>query len=655
MPVCIVLQPAGTSYLASSDVRVIDLLIATLVLFPWLSEGIEYRIPGWQTVELSDLGLPALAVALVVIVVHRCSRDPMALGKSGLVALRRLSSTVTVTTAAVASAITVMAWLGGRWVLTSAGFEPEVALWRISHGTGAVLLVAGIAVAIRRASNEPWQASFFLRQAMKMGLAWLRAIERAPALALWTAAAAVGAVFLSVSLVRHSAFESHGWDLGIFTNGIWNLTHSNGYVSSLKGGINLFADHQSPLFWLLAPVFWLVPRPETLLCVQAFGLAAGGPALYYLSRPRFAADHWAPAALPWLYWSYLPLRNANAFDFHPEVFMLPLFLWAFVGLASERRGMKLLGVLAIVAALAAKESASVVAVGIGLAWVLGARYGSHPRRWPGVALIIVGGALFIFDIQVVPWLFGHDYAYLRQYSRFGGGATDLILAPFTRPLYFISQLVDRPRLDFLFWTLAPLAFLPLFAWRAAIAVLPAYLMLFLSEGDQRLRLVFHYGIEPGTALFWALPLGFAAFGERFGWKVAGAWALVWAVACHGGSEFARVRSYDRFPHADWLATQLIPCLDPTAATAASDSLVPHLATRAWISYPDQLRQSPSGEPVSCVVIDLAVDNWPLGRAGATRVLADLPALNYRKAWNCYDASVYQLPGSRCLRCIPQCY
>jgi uncharacterized membrane protein len=102
---------------------------------------------------------------------------------------------------------------------------------------------------------------------------------------------------------------------------------------------------------------------------------------------------------------------------------------------------------------------------------------------------------------------------------------DLLLAPFTQPGYFFSQLVNAARLNFLFWTLAPLAFLPLANWRAALAALPAYLMLFLSEGDQRVRIVFHYGIEPASALFWALPFGLAACAQRFGWRRTGLWML----------------------------------------------------------------------------------------------------------------------------------
>ncbi|HEX9431874.1 MAG TPA: DUF2079 domain-containing protein [Burkholderiales bacterium] len=608
---------------------ILDILIATLVLFPRLTEW------AWSETadgELSDWGVPLLVVALAVMAVrHRSWR-------------------------VAAAVLAALLGLGLLWRLGA--FENQTVLdvlRSLTRGPGAIPLVALFAVAVRRWSHEPWERSFFVRLGTRLARAWHAVLLRWPRGALWSAAAAVGALFFCVALLRHLAFESHGYDLGIFTNAIWNLTHGNGYVSSVKGGINLFADHQSPTFWLLAPLFALIPRPETLLFAQAFGLAAGGPALYYLGVARFGREHWAPGALPWLYWAYLPLRNANAFDFHPEVFMLPLFLWAFAGFVCGRAWAKALGVLALAAALGAKESAPVVAVGIGIAWALTSA-GSRNGRWAGIALAAAGVALFLFDVKVVPrWFAGEDYPYLSHYQRFGGGIADLFLAPFTQPGYFFSQLINGPRLNFLFWTLAPLGFLPLFEWRAALAALPPYLMLFLSEGDQRVRLVFHYGIEPGSALFWALPLGLAAFAARFGWRVAGIWMFFWALACFGPGEIVRSHLYAPVPHSRWLAKEVVPCVDPQAALAASDRLIPHLATRSWVGYPDQLEQRPSGEPVRCVVTDLALgNNWPLGRGGVERVLAGLPERGYREAWRCGDVSVYQLRDSACLRCVPRC-
>lgn len=629
--------------------RLLDILIATVILFPWVTEDVALDVPGLRIADLSDLGIPLLAAAVVAEAV-RWSRTNW---RRGALVLQRFPGRSLAIAAAVLGCGFLSFALLRHLSLEQPRLDLSYAIWSATRGTGGVLMVALVAPALRSWSGEPWERSFFLRNALALGRAWTQAVQRTPARTLWTAAGALGAAYLWVALVRHWAFESHGYDLGIFTNVLWNLTQGNGYVSSVKGGINLFADHQSPLFWALAPMFWLAPRPETLLFAQAFGLAAGGPALFYLTREKFGREHWAPAALPWLYWSYLPLRNANAFDFHPEVFMLPLFLWAFAAFAMPGRRVKWLGVAALVAALGAKESAAVVATGLGIAWALSAQ-GGWRARWPGLVLAAAGVALFLFNLKVVPRMLGAEYAYMSHYSRFGGGVSDVLLAPFTQTAYFLSELIDRERLVFLFWTLAPLGFLPLFHWRAALAAVPPYLMLFLTEGDQRVRLVFHYGIEPGTALFWALPMGLAVFAQRFGWQRAGVWMLAWAIACHGSTELTRARSFYQYVHAGWLGAEVIPCLDPQLPMAASDSLVPHLATRAWISYPEHLRQAPSEEPVRCVVTDLDLSNWPLGREGTRSMLSGLREQGYREAWRCHGLRVHALANSDCMRCVPRC-
>jgi len=649
-------------------VLILDLLIGTLLVLPLLADALWYDLSDFYSLELSDMGIPVLAVALVFLAVRRISRQSFKLGAAaqrcreavlaGLDALRRAPRR-TLWRMGGMLGFGVAVLLLSLWAIANhlAGADlASEALWTLTHGPGAVAVVAVGAAMVRRWSPEPWDRRFFVRQGTSLARAWLAAVERSPTIALWSTVAVLTAFFFGIGLLRYRAFESHGFDLGIFTNAMWNLTHGNGYVSSVKGGINLFQDHQSPLFWAVAPIFWVAPRPETLLIVQALGLTAGGPALYYLGRAQFGPGHWAPAALPWLYWCWLPLRNAAAFDFHPEVFMLPLVLWACVAFASDRTWAKALGLLALVAALGAKESAGVVVAGIGFGWALTGGLGSRRARWPGIALIVAGAAVFWLDVKVVPGMFGDEYAYMDLYERFGGGIGSVLLAPFTQPVYFFSQLLNPARLNFLLWTLAPLAFLPLFAWRAAVAVLPPYLMLFLAEGDQRVKLIFHYGIEPGTALFWALPLGLAVFARRFGWRPAGLWMLFCAMAFLGPSELNRARGYQRSPHVEWLRNEVLPCLDKEAATAASDVLVPHLATRRWISYPYLLEQKPSGDPVACVVTDLTtrMDNWPLGKVGTEKILAGLPARGYREAYRCGAFSVHERAASGCLRCTPRC-
>jgi hypothetical protein len=58
--------------------------------------------------------------------------------------------------------------------------------------------------------------------------------------------------------------------------------------------------------------------------------------------------------------------------------------------------------------------------------------------------------------------------------------------------------------------------------------------------------------------------------------------------------------------------------------------------------------------VRCVVTDLGVSNWPLGRDGTRWMLAELPGQGYREVWRCHDFKIHELGVSGCLRCVPRC-
>jgi len=584
--------------------RIWDALAWILFLFPILTGGIWFRRPGLK-LELTEASIPVLVLTVLGFTLHHLFQT-------------RLEE---------ASSVRFVLWLWNRW-------RKEV-------------------------------------------------LDR-PNTALWSMAGLVGTLESWVALRRHWAYGSGAADLGIFTNAIWNLTHGNGYISSVKDGMNLFMDHQSPIFWLFYPVFSLFPHPETLLVLQAFGMTTTGVALYYLSKQYLKAQHWGLAALPLLYWAYLPMRNANSFDFHPEVFLLPLLLWAIVGLQSQDGKSRLRGLIALLVSLGAKESAPAVVVGIGIAWILGAgpiTTRSFTRKL-GVLLIPLGTAVFYFDTQIVPRLFGRTYAYEANYKAFGSGLSGIFLAPILHPVVFWSRLLGPLRLKFLFWTLAPLGFLPLLNWRAALAALPGYLILFISDGDHRVGLIYHYATEASVGLFWAMPMALLHLekikgrkptpttghtlsrarpqnGLRAGVDLTGVnwrilWLLFWAFGTMGRSEVYRLRDYQEAPHHLWLSKQLIPCLSQAPASV-SGSMVPHLATRPWIHHLPRFEMK-DGSPVSCVVFDPDINNWPLQSNEMARLEVELTAKGYSKEYQCGKVWVYKLnsAGSPCLECTPPC-
>ena len=455
----------------------------------------------------------------------------------------------------------------------------------------------------------------------------------------------VGVLWSTVALWRHWALESHAWDLGIFVNGFWNLTHGNGYVSNLRG-LPLLADHQAPSAWLFAPVFALFPRAETLLVLQSLVLASAGAMTYRISRQYQAGDAarlaWLPWAVPILYWCWPGVRSANAFDFHPECLLPLLMLSAIAGLQSAEWHARLAGALALLLALGTKESAGPLAAGIGLAWVAGAGPPATREftRRAGIGVIVAGVCVFAFDLWMVPKLLGRPYAYGGLYAHLGQGFWSAI-----------QTVLGLERWKFLLWTLGPLAFLPLAQPRIfLLAAGPAYAMLFLSEGNHRLSREYHYALEVSVPLFWALPGAALRISEWGGqWKTWLPRALAICAFGYGLSEFQRLLEFRPPAHARWVVSQALPCVHPKPALRASERLLPHLSAREWAQGFEATETPPGG--VLCAVLDSSVGHWPLT---AEQALQRMPP-GLKEVYRCGSFGIFAAgAATECMSCRPSC-
>lgn len=513
----------------------------------------------------------------------------------------------------------------------------------------------------RRAALESTSSLRFVLRAWGL---WRKSVEERPALTLFLATLFFGTLWSWVSLNRHWAFLSGFADLGIFLNAIWNLTHGNGYVSSLKNGMNLFADHQSPIFWFTAPFFKLYPHPETLLVLQGFGLCAGAPALYLIGRQYLSKNSAWLAALPLLYWFFNPLRSANRFDFHPEVFLVPFFLYGIWGLQEKTWGKRCLGLLFMVLALMGKESSGPVMAGIGAAWILGAAPASVRGfcRALGPFFVAAGVGHIYFCTKVVPTFFAGAYLYQNVFAHFGNGLTDLILAPFTKPALFFSSLFNPKCLRFLAGTTAPLGFLSFLSPNVLVASIPGYLIYFLMNDPHRLNLGYHYAIESSVGVFWALTVTFAKF-ERPDflpnvprWLV-GYLLFVCLFVSYGRSEIHYIRFYQATPHHAWVRDTVIPAIDPNASTMSTGTFVPHLANRPWAHHLPVL-EVPNRGFVDCVIWSRhpEVNNTPMNEPLNQEILKRMMDNGFKEVWACDSLSVYQNPAFRgnCLPTPPPC-
>jgi uncharacterized membrane protein len=138
-------------------------------------------------------------------------------------------------------------------------------------------------------------------------------------------------VFSHFAIMKHYAFKTYAWDLGIFNQSFWTTLYDGKlFYSTVELLVNpsgsFFGVHLSPILVILLPFYAIYSTPQTLLVVQSFILALGALPLYKLTM-HVSKYRVVGFVFVLVYLLYPPLQGINWFDFHVQSF-LPLFFFS---------------------------------------------------------------------------------------------------------------------------------------------------------------------------------------------------------------------------------------------------------------------------------------------------------------------------------------
>lgn len=132
-------------------------------------------------------------------------------------------------------------------------------------------------------------------------------------------------LFTYHTLYRHRTYNSHAFDLGIYTQAIYLYSQGLTPLSTLKH-MNILGDHFGPILFLLSPIYRLFPYPETLLIIQAFFVSTSGIFIYLIALDKLK-DKLQSFIITCAYLSAPGILSAINFDFHlATISVLPLSL-----------------------------------------------------------------------------------------------------------------------------------------------------------------------------------------------------------------------------------------------------------------------------------------------------------------------------------------
>jgi uncharacterized membrane protein len=194
---------------------------------------------------------------------------------------------------------------------------------------------------------------------------------------------------------------THGEDLGIMDQVLWNTVHGNFWhqticnpISDMNclGNVSRWGIHFEPSMLLLVPIYWFGGGPHALQFVQVAGVALGALPAYWLGSRRLGhiACGWALA----LIYLLMPvLYSAVTTDFHMVTLAAPALLFALYFLYTRQDGPF---IVVCIFALGTKEQIALDVLMLGVAaiamqgrWRLGLLISGVAIGWGALALIII--------------------------------------------------------------------------------------------------------------------------------------------------------------------------------------------------------------------------------------------------------------------------
>ncbi|MDR2686158.1 MAG: DUF2079 domain-containing protein [Oscillospiraceae bacterium] len=312
-----------------------------------------------------------------------------------------------------------------------------------------------------------------------------------PMWATWAAAGLMFAVFTLLmayaSILRYRTYNATNFDLGLFAQMFEQLRRTGHAWTTLERNrlLTHFGVHCSPVYYLLLPFYMLAPRVETLLCLQAAGVAAGVFAVRGIARELFGRSPRLIMAACLLYLLNPSMPQGCLFDFHENKFLAVFLLWA-VYFMLRRKTAPLLVFSALT--LSVKEDAAIYVAALALFLLFAQRWEGKraAQALTGIGMAVMAVAWFAAAITVIRrYGAGEMVDRLRNFfpPGGGGGLLDVAKVCLSDLGYVIKTVFTQAKAEFLLWVLLPLGFAPFLARKGAawLLMLPLLVINLLSD------------------------------------------------------------------------------------------------------------------------------------------------------------------------------
>lgn len=301
-----------------------------------------------------------------------------------------------------------------------------------------------------------------------------------------------------LTILRYLNHWTPNFDFGIFSQMFYYMKDTFvPYTTTERDRLlSHFAVHFSPIYYLILPVFMILPSPATLLGVQAVAIALGIWPLYKLCR-RYRLPNYAIVLLVGVYALHPALVGGTFYYFHENKLLTALLLWLFYFIEKKQPVPTALFALLV---MTVKEDAPVYVAFVGL-------YLLFSKRGILRGSCLFGGSVIYF--LAVTWFmtrYGEGvmtYRYNNYIFDAGGGLFAVVVNIVKNPVYLFTQVLTPEKLLFLVYIFVPLAMLPLAIRKPSRVILlfPLLLINLMSNYVYQYNIGFQYTYGSVAFLF----------------------------------------------------------------------------------------------------------------------------------------------------------
>tara|TARA_Y100001968_G_scaffold28308_1_gene21958 strand:- start:13 stop:1437 length:1425 start_codon:yes stop_codon:yes gene_type:complete len=433
-------------------------------------------------------------------------------------------------------------------------------------------------------------------------------------------------VFWSLSFLRHLLLQSNAYDLGLFDQWIWLASKSLPPISSMED-VHLLADHGAWLLYLAVPPYFLYPSSQWLLGSQAISLSFTAIPLYLIAFTSGLNKRlcWLVCGLWWL---QPVVFNVNLFDFHPEVWGMPILAFSYF---FSKTNKPFLWLILLFLLIGCRDGLILVVIGIGLEQAL-------RKRWLW-SVSSIGMALLwlaFLNKYLYPSLTGSyagPKAAASLFSYLGNSFDEVLLSLITKPNLIIQNVDWVGGFEYLLLiSLAIIPFLRLSSFLVLIGALPLILVNFLSEQAPQRTLIHHYSLPIAVIAIVAVIEGLSLYPKQsFPWKKLLWSSICWAILAKPwfftGPYLSRVNHLKDTYNA-------INMVSKEGRLYTTSYLVPHLTHREYIDFPESESSLLKLPTIDVILLNPKDPGW----GSNSKIQQRLITYAKKKKWNCREWS-----------------